>query len=324
MARHMPIGRKGTHARPRSRQQSAMEYLMTYGWAILIIAVVLSVIYMLGLTNNLAYAPKVPPGSCTVYRSGVEVSLEGECQNGLPEYTVKLEPSPHANVSIPSIQNQLATTNNLTITAWINPETPYGTNCNPGGYQLDCGWIFSEYSVFGLATCQLGSGTIELCTYYWNEPGFPPSQGTWELDPNSILQAGNWYYVAAVLQCAYSCTSTSNGIETLYLNGNPTGTVWGVKSFGAKFWLPTIGGGCCNQNLQGEVANVQLYYTDLSPGYIQKSYLEGIGGDPIDLQDLRGWWPLNGNTNDYAGYPDNATSVNVIYNGQWYYGYSIT
>jgi hypothetical protein len=31
--------------------QSAMEYLMTYGWAILIIAVVLSALFMLGLFN---------------------------------------------------------------------------------------------------------------------------------------------------------------------------------------------------------------------------------------------------------------------------------
>ncbi len=36
------------------RLQSAMEYLMTYGWAILIIAVVLGVLYYLGIFNGAA------------------------------------------------------------------------------------------------------------------------------------------------------------------------------------------------------------------------------------------------------------------------------
>ena len=41
-----------------------MEYLMTYGWAILIIAVVLGAIYSLGLFNGAALAPHAQPGSC--------------------------------------------------------------------------------------------------------------------------------------------------------------------------------------------------------------------------------------------------------------------
>ncbi len=43
----MQIGRTA-----KKRAQSAMEYLMTYGWAILIIAVTLSVLFSLGLFNS--------------------------------------------------------------------------------------------------------------------------------------------------------------------------------------------------------------------------------------------------------------------------------
>ena len=50
------------------RLQSAMEYLMTYGWAILIIAVVLGALFGLGFFNSANLAPKVAPGSCQVYR----------------------------------------------------------------------------------------------------------------------------------------------------------------------------------------------------------------------------------------------------------------
>ncbi len=47
------------------RLQSAMEYLMTYGWAILIIAVVLGALYSLGIFSSATFAPQgciVQPG----------------------------------------------------------------------------------------------------------------------------------------------------------------------------------------------------------------------------------------------------------------------
>ncbi|MGC8662693.1 MAG: hypothetical protein ACP5RT_02830, partial [Candidatus Micrarchaeia archaeon] len=49
-----------------SKAQSAMEYLMTYGWAILIIAVVLGALFQLGVFNANNFAPKAPPGACQV------------------------------------------------------------------------------------------------------------------------------------------------------------------------------------------------------------------------------------------------------------------
>ncbi|MGC8662613.1 MAG: hypothetical protein ACP5RT_02395, partial [Candidatus Micrarchaeia archaeon] len=50
----------------KARAQSAMEYLMTYGWAILIIAVVLGALFQLGVFNANNFAPKALPGSCQV------------------------------------------------------------------------------------------------------------------------------------------------------------------------------------------------------------------------------------------------------------------
>ncbi|MEM0147013.1 MAG: hypothetical protein QXF85_00975, partial [Candidatus Micrarchaeaceae archaeon] len=74
-----------------ARAQSAMEYLMTYGWAILIIAVVLSALFELGVFNSNNFAPKAPPGSCQVFRPNGPgttsfINLEGVCNGELPEY----------------------------------------------------------------------------------------------------------------------------------------------------------------------------------------------------------------------------------------------
>ena len=59
---------KLTHHSAHYRSQSAMEYLMTYGWAILIIAVVLGALFELGVFNSATFASKAQPGACQVYR----------------------------------------------------------------------------------------------------------------------------------------------------------------------------------------------------------------------------------------------------------------
>ena len=49
---HNALGVKMIHIRPKFKAQSAMEYLMTYGWAILIIAVVLGALFSLGVFSS--------------------------------------------------------------------------------------------------------------------------------------------------------------------------------------------------------------------------------------------------------------------------------
>ena len=43
---------------------------------------------------------------------------------------------------------------------------------------------------------------------------------------------------------------------------------------------------------------------------------------PVDLQNLVGWWPLNGNANDYSGNQNNGGATNVIYTTSWTNGYT--
>ena len=73
----------------------------------------------------------------------------------------------------------------------------------------------------------------------------------------------------------------------------------------------------------GKISNVQIYNTSLSPSEIQALYQEGIGGAPIDLKHLVGWWPLNGDANDYSGNGNNGQMNNVNFIGNWYSGYAL-
>jgi hypothetical protein len=70
------------------------------------------------------------------------------------------------------------------------------------------------------------------------------------------------------------------------------------------------------------VANIQVYNTSLDASEVESLYNEGIGGAPIDLQHLVGWWPLNGNANDYSGNGNAGTLNRIVFTGDWFSGYS--
>ncbi len=65
------------------RLQSAMEYLMTYGWAILIIAVVLGVLYYLGIFNGAASL-----GTACIPVAGYLCQTPSMSSNGLLSFTL--------------------------------------------------------------------------------------------------------------------------------------------------------------------------------------------------------------------------------------------
>ncbi|MEM3237138.1 MAG: LamG domain-containing protein, partial [Candidatus Micrarchaeaceae archaeon] len=65
----------------------------------------------------------------------------------------------------------------------------------------------------------------------------------------------------------------------------------------------------------GSIANFQIYNTALPPSAVQTLYAGGISGTPISNAGLVGWWPLNGNANDYSGNGNNGTATNVGYVG---------
>ena len=130
-----------------AKAQSAMEYLMTYGWAILIIAVVLGALFQLGVFNANNFAPKALPGSCKVFRPNGPgttsfINLEGVCTGELPQYVAQFNGNSYiasGTTYIPSGSQP------ITVTGWFlyTPANPspsmfwsYGVsgNCGAGNY----------------------------------------------------------------------------------------------------------------------------------------------------------------------------------------------
>ncbi len=276
-----------------NRSQSAMEYLMTYGWAILIIAIVLVALFSLGIFNSSNFAPRAQPGSCEVLRNSAQTSLVGQCNGMLPEYVVQFNNgSKSENITINNAK-ELAPSigSNLTITLWVKPLYTSGFGgvaftTNPPSIQI--GWQ-TEFSP---------TGTLD-----W-------------LVSNVSAQGGIWSFMAVEETVGKSASIYLNGDLTAYttnsamVSSTQTATTYLIGTYVT----------CCQY--KGSLANIQIYNASLSNSSIQALYKEGIGGAPINVNNLMGWWPLNGNANDYSGYGNDGTAANVTYTSSWTSGYS--
>ena len=295
-----------------SKAQSAMEYLMTYGWAILVIAIVLGVLYYLGVFNSANLTPRAQPGSCRIFRpdgpgTNFDVGLSGTCNGELPQYVAKFDgQASYVSTSLsPSAVNTP-----ITISGWV-----YAPN-NPASYMGYFGWRSTD-SVPGSGdfyVLQL-SGTNYLELRFQNSAG---TQYDYEGGNAVSVIPDSWNFLAF----------TYDGSQIIaYVNGKAYAPIPATGTFGAGTQSPfTIG---CQDELgaivncaNAMISNVQVYNTSLSQNSISALYAEGIGGAPIDQNNIVGWWPLNGNTHDYSGNLDNGAPANIVFTSTWASGYA--
>ena len=273
------------------KSQAAMEYLMTYGWAILIIALSLVVLYSLGIMNPKNFIPRAPPGSCFVFRPNGPgttdfVSLQGTC-GYLPMYVASFD-GVSGYISISNSQS-LSPTNAITITAWVRYNSV-------GGVQT----ILRKQASF-----VPGMGWTSQKFRFWI------NNGSWQNTGDSITnaQVGKWYYIVGT----YDKNGGTNNLK-LYINGNleAQSTISGQISTNTNPVIIGSNSGTYEFH-NGLIANVQIYNTALTPQEIQYLYQQGLGGGPIRLGSLVGWWPLNGDAKDYSGNNNHGTIYNVTF-----------
>ncbi len=279
--------------------------LMTYGWAILIIAVVLGALFQLGIFNANNFAPKEQPGACQVVRTSeaggtVVASLEGLCNGQLPEYVTQL--NGNAYINVPAYVPPDGITNAFSVFAWVYVPVAPGGDTHGGVVAQRC----SSYCTWFVELYNNGAGRASPSFYYngatysWNQyaaaTSFPLS--TWQF-VGFVVQGSTIYAYSDSVQYPVAASYATN---SLYLQ---------------QTWIGTRGDGICGSCIVGSIANVQVYNTSLSQAEVNALYSEGIGGAPVKPQNLVGWWPLNGNANDYSGNNNNGAATNVIYTGTW-------
>jgi hypothetical protein len=293
-----------------------MEYLMTYGWAILVISVVLGVLFQLGVFSSSSFSVRAPPGVCQVLRTSAAVNLVGQCSGVLPQYVAQFN-GQNSYVDLGASTGLVNTFNNgnaFTYSLWFFPKSTiagtnwewlfakeYTSHVSPY-YQVDLlyygttstnGYISSRVSRSDVVSSYIGAssvaGSVPLNSWYFAAVVVDLSANTMKLYINGVL-----------------ADSTSSAVGT-YTNYNTHVAV------GADINIPTTS----PYVFSGSIANVQIYNTSISVTEIQASYAEGIGGAPILPTRLVGWWPLNGNANDYSGNNNNGYPANMAYSSQY-------
>ena len=290
----------------RLKSQSAMEYLMTYGWAILIIGVVLAVLFQIGVFSGSNFSTGALPGSCQVQRSSAGTSLTGECLNREPEFVANFTNTKSPYVLTSSAGWPTGNTVQYSLFMWINTGSSAGSPFALGVFR---------YGVFGSYGVQIDNGISleinsngDICAYAYTDGAYPLI-----CSPNPINNK-QWHLVGVTYNGGGSLADA-----TLYVNATAVAT--GSSGDTAPLVIPTVGefGGNFDGDgtFTGYLSNIQLYNTSLAQSEVQALYMEGIGGAPIRPQNLTGWWPLNGDVNDYGGLGNNGAATSVTYSSAW-------
>ena len=357
------------------KSQSALEYMMTYGWAILIIVIVAGVLYSLGVFSPSNSASTTVTGffGFNVQAACIQGgALELQIANGLG-YTV--------NITRLNTTGSNGQSVSILTTLMIAPSQSQSAFI-PGACTTTVGSSFSN----SVIVTYTEPGQVFSGPYYTTgklsgksiliKPSFVASfGGTSSSNINSIADSkfpagSSALAIVAWVRTTQSITypfvfdygayanSYENGILGVY-SGVPTGDFWGnhfpasgsandgnwhllvftypggtepVKTYVYIDGVVTkninnitsniqvgagtnayIGYGTTNFFL-GDIADVQLYSINLTSSQVNALYSEGIGGAPLSNAGLVGWWPLDGNANDYSGNNNNgvATSVNWV------------
>jgi hypothetical protein len=270
-----------------------MEYLLTYAWAILIIAVVLIALFGLGLFNT--NGGRIQPGTCNIYRpygpgTTIGINTQGPCNGGLPVYVAAFGGSANISIDKAVISNSLR---QFSISLWVNP-----TTLSQQGQMIgedspsNCG-------ATGIFCIEYNNGVV-----YFKPAG---GSGINTASFNSLVLPGQWYNVVA--------TYSSSGNSVIYLDGVQAAS--GALSFSGNGLLD-IGSGDGNGDFFiGQLSNIQVYNISLSSNGVASLYAEGMGGVPIDLDNIVAWWPLNGDTKDYSGNAYDGRGTSVLFPNNW-------
>lgn len=294
------------------KNQNAIEFIISYSWALMLIAIALAVLYSLGIFSPSLFTPKAVAGACFVHRSDYGTALDGVCGNLQPQYVMGARGVGDYVLAKDSgsTLSPLNILGNITITAWIKV---YGS---PYHDIVDKEYQYGmKLDIKNQPNPCVPSNNPGWCLEWdtnnsWIGNGFPI--------PNAAY--GQWMFLAVTLQ---------GSTKYWYANGHLIGTLTSVPSLAHTHANVTIGaissgwtGYGSAEWFNGTISNVQIYNVSLSANDIDALYLEGIGGVPISAQRIVGWWPLNGNGNDYSGNNDSDVQQQITYTTAWSSGYT--
>ena len=124
------------------KAQSAMEYLMTYGWAILIVIIVAAALYALGIFNPATYTGRIPTGFTTL---GTPTDWD---LNSNGEFSIILNNRLNHQITVYNVSVELGNTLSYNDTAFvIGSSSEYSYPASLSGLNLGSQGQGATYSV---------------------------------------------------------------------------------------------------------------------------------------------------------------------------------
>jgi hypothetical protein len=274
---------------------NSVSNVITYlqnGTAVLLSGSTLSLLNIssiVGAANNGTY---IPQSGASSYLDGASGNFGRRSQYGVFSFLLPnlLGASFNGVGSISTGTAGLPVGNNgISEFAWVNINTVQ-QNAYPVVYSLSGN---GYNSLLGLSSGGRGSN-IRACI-----------AGSCYVDGRNTL-SGQWVMVG------FTFSGGNSGNIIMYLNGVAGNTFTGGTQ-NLQSPVSVIGNsGAYTQGFAGSIADVQVYNGVLSTYNVQTLYREGIDGTPVTASVV-GWWPLDGNANDYSGYGNGGTAAGVTY-----------
>jgi hypothetical protein len=217
--------------------------------------------------------------------NGNSGSMKGYAGWSSPNYVANFDGATSA-INVGS--NSMLSPSSFTIAGWVD------LNTNSPWMMIDRGAAGSAgtYYIYG-DHVSTGAGNGPDCTIYG------PTGTRYDTFFGS-LALNTWYFLA----CSFN---SATGTVQTYVNGVLVSST-GSAALGTSTSSVLIGN-YTNHNYytNGQMANIQFYNTALSPTQVLQLYQQGIAAPPTTSGSVVGWWPLNGNANDYSGNGFNGT-----------------
>ncbi len=160
------------------------------------------------------------------------------------------------------------------------------------------GWVPSIY---------IGTDNLIHASMFWH--GATSDQ----IVSTKAYNDGKWHYLV---------DTYSNGVETLYIDGKKIGSdSYSEDGFNTVYYYelgtgyisswPDSPGGWYYFN--GDLADAQIYTTQLTPQQVSELYNAGLGSAPITFSGAVAWYPLNGNLHNLINTQPFSYPNNVLY-----------
>ncbi|MGC8648821.1 MAG: LamG-like jellyroll fold domain-containing protein [Candidatus Micrarchaeia archaeon] len=186
--------------------------------------------------------------------------------------------------------------NNMTIALWIDPANTQ--NADPA---LITTGPFTSYS-YELSLNTIG-GNYQGSTLNFSY-----------IDPSGVRHIINSGFSIPSNSFSFVALTFGNGKFNWYYNGTLEANYINMNSIAISNNTLEIGGNSNSFLYNGIISNLQIYNSTLSSKQIYTLYINALAAAPIS-NSIEGWWPLQGDTNDYSkfhfAYPYNISYTNT-------------